>query len=234
MRRLLPALAALCALSACHSVRTVYDANGKVVEEHDGATESDLNARLEGEFNAAFSEEKKNGVPTATSRRVSRFQKALDEAQREDKVFATGSFKDGKQLSLRDESFTGRDKRFVSEGQRRDKESREAYSRELRPDFMNESHGISSSQRYGADSAARRGAATDETQDFATVYATHAAAEQRDTPAAYIEERRHKTPQPTIIDSRDYYRQSIRSTRSLLGRDRTENSPNGGAAAAEE
>lgn len=234
MRRLLPALAALCALSACHSVRTVYDANGKVVEEHDGATESDLNARLEGEFNAAFSEEKKNGVPTATSHRVSRFQKALDEAQRQDKVFSTGAYKDGKTLSLREESFSGQEKRFAGETRRRNKESREAYSRELRPDFMNESHGISSSQRYAADSAARRGASTDETQDFAAIYATHAAAEQRDTPAAYIEGRRNKTPQPTIIDSRDYYRQSIHSTRSLLGRDRSENSPNGGAAGAAE
>ena len=86
---------------------------------------------------------------------------------------------------------------------------------------MNESHGISHSQRYGGASSADRSdmegiARNDRSQ---TYHLTGDESYSTGESSTYVEGRRNKTPQPDIIDYRDYYRQHIHSVRQLLGRD---------------
>lgn len=228
MRSLLPALLMLLALCACEPVRTVYDANGKQVDDSPKMGESDLSSHFEDEFNAAFSEEKVNGVPTARSKRVSQYQKQLDNARREDKEFSTHAYQGNLAKSnLRSNIFDGNGKRWDG-NKRLDKSDKEAYDTTWRPDFMNETHGISHNNRNSANDASRMETEEHELGERASRYSTGASRYQTSDPDYYIENRRSKTPQPEITNFRDYYRQSIKSTRALLNRDNAENAPNGG------
>lgn len=233
MRLFLPSFL-LFSLCACEPVRTVYDANGRVVDDRPKNGESDLSAHFEDEFNAAFSEKKVNGVPTATSQRVSVYQKKLDAARRADKEFLTHDY-EGKvgEINLRDSLFRGGDKRWAG-NKRLPGTDRQAYSTLQRPDFMNETHGISHSSRSSEDASSRMATAEHELGEHASRYATNASRYHTTDPDYYIASRRDRTPPPKITDFREYYRQGIMSTRALLNRDNAENSPDGGAAAAEE
>lgn len=229
MRRSLFILPLLC-LCACESVRTVYDANGRMVDDSPKMGESDLSSHFEDEFNAAFAEEKVNGVPTARSKRVSEYQKKLDAARREDKEFQTHSYQgDLSKSNLRSNVFDGAGKRWDG-NKRLDKSDKQAYDTSWRPDFMNETHGISHNNRNSANDASRMESAEHELGEHASRYATNASRYHTTDPDYYFENRRNKTPQPEVTDFRDYYRQSIKSTRALLNRDNAENAPDGGAA----
>ena len=217
---ILPVLALL-GLAACTPVRTVYDENGNVVSDEPGG-EKDLMATFEKRFDAAFSEQKtKDGVPMTTSSKVSAYQRDLDEARRIDKTFSTGSFDTGSRLGLRDSSYDATSKRFQTGKDAISKTSNAMYSTALRPDFMNESHGISHSQRYrGASTADRSGMEGIARNDRSETY--HLTDSEPYTTAQsnnYVEHRRNKSEQPTIIHYQDYYRQHINSVRQLLGRD---------------
>lgn len=222
LRRLTLALLLCC--TACTPVRTVYDEQGNVVtDDDDGGGEKDLMSTFEKRFDAAFSEQKtKDGVPQTISTKVSPFQRELDEARRLDKTFATGSFDTGKHLDLREDGFAGASKRFSSGKDGIDKESNSMYSTDLRPDFMDESHhGISFSDRYSGASHDDRSDLEGRTRDdrskihHLTDYEPYHTGQSN----SYTEHRRHKTPQPTIINYQDYYRQHKNSVRQLLGRD---------------
>lgn len=229
MRLFLPVLL-LFALCACEPVRTVYDENGRVVDDRPKNGESDLSSHFEDEFNAAFTEEKVNGVPTATSKRVSAYQKKLDAARREDKEYLTHDYK-GKlgETNLRGTLFSEDGKRWDG-NKRMAKSDRQAYSTLARPDFMNETHGISHNSRNGANDASRMEAGEHELGEHASRYSTNASRYHTADPNYYVAERRDKTPQPQITDFREYYRQSIKSTRALLNRDNAENSPIGASS----
>lgn len=221
LRRLTLALLLCC--TACTPVRTVYDAQGKEVkEEEGGGGEKDLMSTFEKRFDAAFSEQKtKDGVPQTTSSKVSSFQRELDDARRIDKPFATGSFDTGKHLDLREDGFAGAGKRFSSGKAGIEKTTNSMYSTDLRPDFMDASHGISFADRFaGADHDDRsdlEGRTRDERSKthYLTDYEPYNTGQQNN----YTEHRRNKTPQPTIINYQDYYRQHKNSVRQLLGRD---------------
>lgn len=230
MRRLLSVLPLLLALCACEPVRTVYDANGKQVDDSPKMGESDLSAHFEDEFNAAFAEEKVNGVPTARSKRVSQYQKQLDNARREDKEFSTHAYGgDLSKSNLRSNIFDGNGKRWEGNKQFA-KSDKQAYDTSWRPDFMNETHGISHNNRNSANEATRMESGEHELGERSSRYATNASRYHTSDPNYYVEHRRDKTPQPEITNFRDYYRQSIMSTRALLNRDNAENSPDGGSA----
>lgn len=232
MRALL-SLLLLFALCACESVRTVYDENGRVVDDSPKKGESDLSSHFENEFNAAFSEEKVNGVPTATSKRVSSYQKKLDAARREDKEFLTHDYKGNLgETNLRSTLYSEDGKRWDG-SKRMAKSDRQAYNTLQRPDFMNETHGISHNTRNSANEASRMETGEHELGDRASRFSTNASRYHTTDPDYYVAERRDKTPQPGITDFREYYRQSIRSTRQLLNRDNAENTPDGGAGEGE-
>lgn len=217
--RLLPALLCLLCLTACHSVRTVYDENGNVVKENATGSESDLSEHFEKEFDDSFSEKKLNGIPTSTSDRVSPYQKKLDDARRETKEYATGSYTGAsKRSSLRDTVADAAGKSF-SGNKRYDTGGRVAYDTNLRPDFLNETHGISATQRAEADGAERRNASDRLSSMDGKTYATRTADVDRESADGYIESRRDKTPEPEVTNFRDYYRRSLHSTKALLGRD---------------
>ena len=217
---ILPVL--LLGLVACTPVRTVYDENGNVVNEDEPGGEKDLMSTFEKRFDAAFSEQKtKDGVPQTTSSKVSSFQRELDEARRIDKPYATGSFDTGKHLDLRDKSYGDSSRRFFSGKDGIEKKASSMYSTDLRPDFMNESHGISFSDRYAGASHDDRSDLEGRTRDdrSKTHYLTDYEPYNTGQSNSYTEHRRNKTPQPTIINYQDYYRQHKNSVRQLLGRD---------------
>ncbi len=225
MLRWLPLVLLLCC-TACTPVRTVYDEQGNVVKDDDtGGGEKDLVSTFEKRFDAAFSEQKtKDGVPQTTSSKVSSFQRELDDARRIDKTFATGSFDTGKHLDLRDDGFAGAAKRFSTGKDGIEKTTNSMYSTDLRPDFMNESHGISFSDRYSGADRDDRSDLEGRTRDdrSKTHYLTDYEPYNTNQSNSYTEHRRNKTPQPRIINYQEYYRQHKNSVRQLLGRDNEE------------
>lgn len=211
-------------LCACTPVRTVYDQYGEKVNESEGATHSDLNSRFEKEFESAFMEKKgKDGVPQTSSNRVSSFQKRLDESRRIQDEYHTKTYGAVRENDSRSVIYSGAtaDSRFAEDSNRREKDRKMAYGSDMRPDFMNPTHGISHSSRYGVDSSDRSsmdGLAGPGYRDVD--YATSESDYSTSDSNWYVEGRRDKTPQPNITNFRDYYRQSIKSTRELLGRDK--------------
>lgn len=223
MLRWLPLVLLLCC-TACTPVRTVYDSQGnEVKDDDDGGGEKDLMSTFEKRFDATFSEHKtKDGVPQTTSSKVSSFQRELDDARRIDKPFSTGSFDTGRHLDLREDGFAGASKRFTSGKDGIEKTTNTMYSSDLRPDFMDESHhGISFSDRYAGADHDDRFSQEGRTRDdrSKTHYLTDYEPYTTDQANSYTEHRRHKTPQPTIIDHQEYYRRHRNSVRQLLGRD---------------
>lgn len=216
-------LALLLCCTACTPVRTVYDSQGNEVKDDAGGGEKDLMSTFEKRFDATFSEQKtKDGVPQTTSSKVSAFQRELDDARRIDKPFSTGSFDTGKHLDLREDGFAGASRRFTSGKDGIEKTTNTMYSSDLRPDFMDESlHGISFSDRYAGADHDDRFSQEGRTRDdrSKTHHLTDYEPYTTDQSNSYTEHRRHKTPQPTIIDHQEYYRRHRNSVRQLLGRD---------------
>lgn len=223
MKRLLLITATLMsALAACKSVRTVYDENGREVKEHDGARERSLNDYFEEEFDSNFSEKKNaDGVPEATSKKVSRFQKDIDAARRDDKEFATGTLSIGGSSSFDGKRFSDSNTQF-SGSKRFDGYSKEsAYNSDLRPAFMSEGKGLTRTDNvYGAVNASNRYASEGNNYDArGKIYATHDNGISTSDTSGYFESRKDKWGKPTIISNREYYKRTIEETRSMLGRD---------------
>ena len=215
------ALSAILACASCTPVRTIYDDQGNIVKDEPGG-EKDLVSTFEKRFNDSFSEHKtQDGVPQTTSSKVSSFQRQLDDARRIDKPFATGDFDTGKTLDLRSDGFAGAAKRFDSGKDGIERMANSMYSTDLRPDFMNDSHGISHSNRYqGADKESRSSmegmALNDRSKSH---YLSDSIPYSTNQSNHYVEGRRNKTEQPTIMNYQEYYRQHRNSVRQLLGRD---------------
>lgn len=221
MRRFLPCLLAVC-LCACESVRTVYDANGNVVEEKQPGGEKDLYSHFEKEFSESFSEKKSDsGVPQSISGRVSSFQKDIEAARGsgKDKQFVTKSFTGSKRFDAISNKFSDANKTFSGSNKEFGHKESSMASTDMRPDFMNESHGISHSSRYNGDT--RRSAAEGTASSFSDLrYATTSSRYNNAGPDGYIEERRQNTPEPDIIHYRDYQERTIKETKDFIRRNR--------------
>lgn len=212
------ALATLLCCTGCTPVRTVYDDQGNLVKDDEPGGEKDLMSVYEKRFNNDFVVKKtKEGIPQTTSRRVSSFQGALDNARNSKDKFSTKVFDTGKASDLRSKSFNGANKAFNSGSKALEKNSNTMFARNLRPDFMNESHGISHSTRYR--DAMVRSRMEGKTMQTSTYYNNTPSPFSRAEQSTYFEMRRDKTEQPEIIDHRDYYRQHKQGIRELLGRD---------------
>lgn len=207
-------------MSACESVRTVYDEGGNVVEEQESSGgETDLSARLEKQFNSSFSTKKtEDGVPLSVSNKVSRYQRDIDESRRMEKDFHTEAFGGAKE-DFYTMSFAGADKSFTPA---------EAYSgglgkrieRDLHPDFATPSRGIFGTDDLFAEHDRRASGEGSSFGDAARVYGgTHRSVYSREASSGYVETRRDRTPPPRIISRDQYQRKTIDETRALLGRD---------------
>ena len=221
-RILLITATVLTALASCKSVRTVYDENGRQVKEHDGARERSLNDYFDEEFDANFSEKRNaDGVPEATSKKVSRFQKDIDAARRDDKEYATGTYTAGGSSSYSGKRFSESTTQF-SGSKRFDGYSKEsAYNSDLRPAFMSEGKGLSRTDNvYGAISSSNRYDAEGNNYDArGKIYATHNNDISTSDTSGYFESRKEKWGKPTIINKGEYYKRTVEETRGLLGRD---------------
>ncbi len=209
-------------LPACKTVRTVYDESGNEVKQHEGegARESDLFSAYEKRFDEAFSEKKNaQGVPEAKSRRVSSFQRELDSARDTDNPYATKSFGGTKESSLRDKGFNG--SKVYAGGKVYEGGSRQsAITRDMRPDFMNDNHGIAHEDYKGP--LGRSGSEGSYTKSFEETYSTHASSYRREQESGYFESLRDQTPAPPIYDHRDTQTKEIMNIRNILGRDKTD------------
>lgn len=207
-------------LSSCESVRTVYDENGKVVEERNGARERSLNDYFEEEFDSNFTEKKnKDGVPEATSHKVSSYQKDIDAARRGDKEYATGTYNVGGTSDYAGKRFSGSAERF--EGNKRyDGFSGDSpYNTDMRPAFMSEGKGVARTAYTGHSSNDRYTAEGTHYDASGKIYATHDSGISTSDTSGYFESRKDKWGKPTIISSREYYKRTIEETRTMLGRD---------------
>ena len=210
----------LIALASCKSVRTVYDENGREVKQHEGARERSLNDYFEEEFDSGFSEQKnKDGVPEATSKKVSSFQKDIDAARRGDKEYATGTYNAGGTSSFSGKRFTGSDTKFDSSKRFEGFSGDSQYNTDLRPAFMSEGKGVARTPYTGHSSSDRYSAEGNTYDATGRIYATHDSTYSTSDTSGYFESRKDKWGKPTIISNREYYKRTIEETRSMLGRD---------------
>ncbi len=211
----------LLTLPACDSVRTVYDEDGNVVRDKPaGAQESDMFSSMEKRFDAAFSEDSKSnssGVPQAKSKRVSSFQRDIDGARKADNPFATKAFTTN-ESGLKSMSFSDRSKSY--KGKSFSGGFKSAISSDMRPDFMNDSHGIAHSSYSGGISERSR-AEGSYSDDSGRSYGTHASRYSTDQESGYFESHRHDTPAPPIRDHRSTQTKELMNVRSILGRDKS-------------
>lgn len=214
-------LALLLCGGACTPVRTIYDEQGNVVTNDAPGGEKDLVSAYEKKFNESFSVTKtKDGVPQTTSSKVSRFQKELDNARKTDTTFSTGSFDTGKRLDLRSQGADGLSKRFYSGKDDIEKPVNSMYSTDLRPDFMNETKGLGLDRRYMTPSNSRSHMEGIVSHDSGTSHnLDDTVPYQTSESSTYVETRRNKRGEPTIIPFREYQKQQIFKLRDLLGRD---------------
>ncbi len=220
MRRQLTVLGMLCLLSACASVRTVYDEQGRVVKESESkGGERDFADYMEEKSNASFSEKKnEQGIPQAVSDKVSSFQSKLDESRRIDKTYLTGEYAGTSENSLRDKRFSGADKsydtsgRFYDEGRHLD--------RELNPAFAREGHGIYGGDDEYAGAQERSELAGKKSSMGGEYYTKENPYYSRSDESGYFETRRDDTPPPPVYSRDEYVGKTIDEVRSLLGRDK--------------
>jgi len=207
------------ALGACRSERTVYDQYGNVVKESQPGQERDIYSVMEERFDAAFSEKKnKEGVPETTSARVSRYQKDIDNARSGGKAFITKSFSGVSENSLREKSFAESGKSFGG-SKALDISKPSSYSRDLRPDFMNSSHGIAHKDYEGEHANKRSGSESKSFDAADRRFVTTPSQYKPHTPSGYVQSREAKREQPPIYDHRNQSKKNIEDTRRLMGRD---------------
>lgn len=208
------------ALSSCKSVRTVYDENGKVVKESEGANFTDIHSHMEKQWGDSFSEKKNaEGVPEATSSKVSSFQKELDAARRNDKEFLTGDWNGRKDAGLRGMVYDA-DGRAFGEGKRYETFSSSAYTTSMTPDFLKSGRGLTPSEEQGALGGQTSGLAGRYNDARSMTYEPGGAAPySRETESGYFESRRHNAKEPVIVNYRDYYQRGVQDIRGILGRD---------------
>lgn len=210
----------LAALCSCESVRTVYDENGKVVKEHEGARERSLNDYFEEEFDSNFTEQKnKDGVPQATSHKVSSYQKDIDAARRGDKEYATGTYDIGGTSGFAGKRFSGSAERFEGSKRYNGFSADSPYNKDLRPAFMSESKGVARTAYTGHSSGDRYSAEGTNYDASGRIYATHDSGISTSDTSGYFESRKNKWGKPTIINKNEYYKRTIEETRTMLGRD---------------
>lgn len=211
-------LSAVMLLSACETIRTVYDEDGKVVSEHAGG-EKDITDHFEKSFDSSFSVKKNDkGIPQAVSNRVSRFQKDLDEARRSDSVYSTSSYAGTDDRSVERMEFAGAGKAYsVHEAYTGSRG--EAINKDLHPAFATSSRGLySTADSYDAENA--RSALEGMRSTMAGGrYSTSESSYSTDDTSGYIESRRDNTPPPRVFSREQYYRKTIDDTRALLGRE---------------
>lgn len=211
-------------LSSCGNIRTVYDEFGNVVpQDSEPGGEKDITSHMEAKFNAAFSEQRnEQGVPQTTSNRVSSFQKELDKARRTDDEFATGEFASAGSSDFYTMSFSGAGKEFnVKESYTGGRGDR--IERELHPAFATDSKGIYAVGDSFLGSSARSAAEGEGNLAADRTFFTPESSYTRDTQSGYFETRRDMTPPPPVMTRDEYYRKSIDETRTILGRDKTDN-----------
>lgn len=219
MKRFLPLFALLSLLPSCTSVRTVYDEYGNPVEESQPGQEKDIYQVMDSRFNASFSERRnKDGVPETASSRVSSYQRDIDAARAGGQTtYHTNSYNGFNRTSdIRSQSYAGTGRAPIDRNQAYQTGS-SAYSRDLRPDFLNESHGLAHSDYSGPMGRSSMEGRASDAQGRS--YATHASQYRAHTPSGYAQSRQSKTPQPAIIDHRDQNNPNVDRTRHLLGRD---------------
>lgn len=207
------------ALAACQSERTVYDQYGNVVKESEPGVEKDIYSVMEERFDAAFSEKKnKDGVPESASARVSRYQKDIDNARTDGKRFVTKSFGGLMESSLKDKSFAESGKGFGG-NKSLDISKSSAYSRDLRPDFLNDSHGIAHKDYEGEHANRRSGWESQSFDASGQSFSTNPSQYKPHTPSGYVQSREAIRQQPIIYDHRNQSKKNIEDTRRLMGRD---------------
>lgn len=217
MTRQLSALGMLCLLSACASVRTVYDEQGNVVKEHEGG-ERDFADYMEEKFTSSFTEKKnEQGIPQAVSDKVSSFQSKLDQAERIDKTYLTGDYAGVGESSWGGKSYADADKTFAKDGRYQAEGKR--LDRHLHPAFATGSRGIYGEDDIYADAREQASVSGKKSTMGGEFYTKESPYYSREEESGYIETRRNNTPPPRVYSKAEYAGKTIDEVRTMLGRD---------------
>lgn len=211
---ILTLMLSLCYCS-CSSERVVYGADGEVVKERKAGESPSLEARFTGSFNV---KKNKDGVPEASSAKVSPFQSQIDAARSADNKDAAGAA--GKQFGgrqdisdLRDKGYGGASTQFNG-GKTYEGSNKSAYTADNVPDFMKPGKGL---ERKDYDKGK---VASDTGRQFAGggTYQTAASPTNQEQKSGYFESRRDKTAPPVIMSKDEYQRMTLEESRGMLGR----------------
>ncbi len=212
---LLPLTALSLLFLSCETQRTYYDAGGNEIDPpSDKAKSSSLEERFTNTFTMKKNEQ---GIPMATSKKVSPFQGKLDAARKgQDNTIEKKSY-DG--VKAFDRSMRG-DEWAKKQLDRKtfDTTKQGAYSREMTPDFLKDGKGIiaredamlsSSRSAYeGRETSVSRRTHEREQGDYSTTDSS-----------GYFVKKQEQSHAPKVIHRDEYIRMTLEETRAMMGRD---------------
>ncbi len=207
-------LTMLC-FASCETQRHYFDGEGNEIAPPDDSPKS---SSLEERFTSTFTMKKnEEGVPVATSNKVSAFQSKLQSARTDE----SSSFERKDYEGVRE--FEGAGLRDAWGEKRVDRrefagQDKEAYSREMQPDFLKNGSGIIS--RRDADYSASRSEYEGDFREmdrFSDEGKTGQYA-QGDR-SQYFDERQQNTPEIKVVSRDEYLRMTIEESRTMMGRD---------------
>ncbi len=205
-------------LSSCETQRRYFDASGNEIDAPDDSPKS---SSLQDRYTNTFTMKKTaDGIPMAGGNKVSSFQADIDSARSTSKDgLERKSFDGVREFSREGRGNDWADRRVAKEefGDAR----KEAYSREMQPDFLNNrssSYGgkVNSfaSNRSGYEGEAMETSRSrDEGRDGSF---------SRDDSSNYFEEQRANSPEMRVMSRDEYTHMSLEESRTLMGRDSDE------------
>ncbi len=200
---------------SCETQRTYYDAAGN---EIDPPSESAKNSSLEERFTNTFTMTKnEQGIPTATSKKVSAFQSRLDAARKGEANSIERKSYDG--VKAFDRSMRGDEwAKKQLERKKFDSTSQAAFSREMTPDFLQEGRGLIAREQSPLSSS-RSSYEGHETsmprQNHERVRGDYSTADT----SGYFAKRREESQAPRVINRDEYIRMTLEESRALMGRE---------------
>lgn len=201
-------------LASCESKRTIYNSSGEEVKERS------KDITLEERFGGSFDVKKnKQGVPEASSQKVSSFQGSIDATR------AVGASESGKQFGgradiseLREKNYGARATEYGGTKSYSDS-TKSATTADSVPAFMKPGKGI---ERQDYSAASKHVVDAEASYDAGAAYEKTVSRTNRDQTSNYFEGRRERTEQPVIISRDEYVRKTMEETRGMLGRDQNQ------------
>ncbi len=211
-------LLALLSLSSCETQRRYFDASGKEIDAPDYSPKS---SSLQDRFTNTFTMKKTaDGIPMAVGNKVSSFQSDIDAARSTSKDGLDRKSFDGvREFDGKGRGTDWADRRVTKE--EFSDAGKEAYSREMKPDFLNDK--TSPFRDKKTSFASNRSNFEGESMQTSRAREEgRGGSYSRDESSHYFEEQRENSPEVRIMSRDEYTHMTLEESRVLMGRDSDE------------